>query len=137
MTKKEYPFDKNIDIENEVEYEELIDCYVEENEVISTEKNKNIFAKILKGVISLSNIDVLWNIATHPKRAGKYFKPGEIALIIGAVIYTITPLDAIPDWLPGGFLDDIGVINFVLKRCNTLLYQYRNEFMVSKKIVQE
>jgi uncharacterized membrane protein YkvA (DUF1232 family) len=32
------------------------------------------------------------------------------AAIAGALIYFVSPVDAIPDFLPGGFLDDAGVI---------------------------
>ena len=116
------------------EYEEIIDCYVFDEKIIPSEVNNNLFKKILKNAVSLTNIDVLWNIATHPKRAAKYFKTSDLALIIGAVIYTIAPLDALPDWLPGGFIDDIGVVNYVLRKCDVLLSQYRFEFMNKKAI---
>lgn len=32
------------------------------------------------------------------------------AIIAGAIAYFILPLDVIPDILPGGFVDDIGII---------------------------
>ena len=32
------------------------------------------------------------------------------ATIIGALIYFISPLDAVPDFLPGGFVDDLAVL---------------------------
>ena len=31
-------------------------------------------------------------------------------LIYGALAYLIAPLDAIPDFLPGGFTDDLGIL---------------------------
>ena len=36
--------------------------------------------------------------------------PGDKAIIAGAIAYFILPVDAIPDFLPGGFADDAGVI---------------------------
>jgi uncharacterized membrane protein YkvA (DUF1232 family) len=33
-----------------------------------------------------------------------------------AILYFLSPLDAIPDIFPGGYLDDIAFISFVLKR---------------------
>ena len=36
--------------------------------------------------------------------------PAQIAVIIGALGYFISPLDAIPDMIPGGYVDDGGVI---------------------------
>lgn len=34
-----------------------------------------------------------------------------IAVAVGALLYVLDPLDAIPDWLPGiGFIDDAGMV---------------------------
>jgi uncharacterized membrane protein YkvA (DUF1232 family) len=39
-----------------------------------------------------------------------------LSLIIGAVIYFLSPVDAIPDFLPGlGFLDDAFIIGWVMR----------------------
>jgi uncharacterized membrane protein YkvA (DUF1232 family) len=35
---------------------------------------------------------------------------------IFAILYFLSPIDLIPDFLPGGYLDDIAVITFVLKK---------------------
>ena len=32
------------------------------------------------------------------------------ATIIGALIYFISPIDAVPDFLPGGYVDDLAVL---------------------------
>lgn len=40
--------------------------------------------------------------------------PAQIAAIIGALGYFISPVDAIPDLLPGGFVDDGGVLTLVI-----------------------
>ncbi len=37
--------------------------------------------------------------------------PAQIAIIIGALGYFISPVDAIPDALPGGLVDDAGVLS--------------------------
>jgi uncharacterized membrane protein YkvA (DUF1232 family) len=40
-----------------------------------------------------------------------------MVLIVGAIVYLLTPLDVIPDFIPGvGLLDDAAVITFVLRR---------------------
>lgn len=39
---------------------------------------------------------------------------GSIVLVIGAIIYFVSPIDLIPDILPGGFIDDAAVIAFVV-----------------------
>lgn len=69
--------------------------------------------------------DSLWKkIKQCAKKAGKelirnvlilwYAFPaasaGDKAIIVGALAYFISPLDVIPDYLPGGFVDDAGVV---------------------------
>jgi uncharacterized membrane protein YkvA (DUF1232 family) len=37
-----------------------------------------------------------------------------IVLVIAAIIYFVSPIDLIPDFLPGGFIDDAMVIGFII-----------------------
>jgi uncharacterized membrane protein YkvA (DUF1232 family) len=40
---------------------------------------------------------------------------GSIVLIVGAVIYFVSPIDLMPDWIPvAGFIDDAAVLMFVI-----------------------
>lgn len=69
--------------------------------------------------------DNLWKKIKHSaKKAGKELirnvlilwyafpaaSPSDKAIIVGALAYFISPLDVIPDYLPGGFVDDAGVV---------------------------
>jgi uncharacterized membrane protein YkvA (DUF1232 family) len=53
-------------------------------------------------------------------RLWKYFQSDKIStqdkvVVIAALLYLISPMDLIPDWIPGaGLLDDLGVATFVL-----------------------
>lgn len=38
-----------------------------------------------------------------------------------AVMYLVSPLDVVPDFLPGGFFDDAAVIGFIIKKIRTEL----------------
>jgi uncharacterized membrane protein YkvA (DUF1232 family) len=38
-----------------------------------------------------------------------------------AIMYLVSPLDVMPDFLPGGFFDDAAVIGFVVKKIRTEL----------------
>ncbi len=39
-----------------------------------------------------------------------------IILVIAGIIYFVSPFDLIPDWLPGGFIDDAAILAFIIKQ---------------------
>jgi uncharacterized membrane protein YkvA (DUF1232 family) len=50
---------------------------------------------------------------------------GSIVLLVGAVIYFVSPFDLMPDWIPiAGFIDDAAVLVFVLKQINVDLQRF-------------
>jgi uncharacterized membrane protein YkvA (DUF1232 family) len=52
--------------------------------------------------------------------------PETLALVVGGLIYVISPLDLIPDAIPGaGFVDDAAVIGWVIKHVHEELDQFR------------
>ena len=54
-------------------------------------------------------VQVLWRFIKDPDVAW-----GKKATAVGSLIYLISPLDAVPDFIPGGgLLDDVAVILFV------------------------
>ncbi|MEQ7917581.1 YkvA family protein [Xanthomonas sp. WHRI 1810A] len=59
---------------------------------------------------------------------GEYraISPKAILSVVAGLMYFISPLDAIPDWIPGlGMLDDIAVLAWVMKSLNTELDAFR------------
>ena len=53
--------------------------------------------------------------------------------IVGAVVYVISTIDAVPDILPIiGFGDDIGVVAYVISKLGSLLSEYE-KFEIQKK----
>ena len=53
--------------------------------------------------------------------------------IIGAVIYVVSTIDAVPDVLPIiGFGDDIGVVAYVISKLRNLISEYE-KFEIQKK----
>lgn len=42
-----------------------------------------------------------------------------LALAGLALFYLVSPLDVLPDFLPGGFVDDAAVVGFILKKIRT------------------
>ncbi len=56
-------------------------------------------------------VQVLWRFIRDPNVAW-----GKKATAVGSLIYLISPLDAVPDFIPaGGLLDDVAVILFVVR----------------------
>ena len=53
-------------------------------------------------------------------------RPKALVTIVAGLLYFVSPLDAIPDWLLGvGFLDDIAVLGWVLKTVSDELDAFR------------
>ncbi|MCE1115195.1 MULTISPECIES: YkvA family protein [Pseudomonas] len=52
--------------------------------------------------------------------------PKALVTVVAGLLYFVSPLDAIPDWLLGvGFLDDIAVLGWVLKTVADELSRFR------------
>ncbi len=50
---------------------------------------------------------------------------GSIVLVLGAVIYFVSPIDLMPDWIPlAGLIDDAAVLVFVLRQINADLQRF-------------
>jgi uncharacterized membrane protein YkvA (DUF1232 family) len=47
-----------------------------------------------------------------------------LALAALGILYLVSPLDMIPDFLPGGFSDDAAVIGFIVRRLRTELVAF-------------
>jgi uncharacterized membrane protein YkvA (DUF1232 family) len=50
-----------------------------------------------------------------------------------AILYFISPLDAIPDIFPGGYIDDIAFISFILRRIKADLDKFAQWEKAKKK----
>ena len=60
---------------------------------------------------------------------GKYpgYDKAKIILIIGALIYLVTPTDLVPDFIPiAGLLDDTAVIGWVFSEVKSELDKYKS-----------
>lgn len=79
------------------------------------ELNQSVDKKIASGKKSI------FKILSHLKALKKYMMDGDVrwyrkSVVIAALVYFITPIDAMPDFAPLlGYLDDIGVIAWTIK----------------------
>lgn len=60
--------------------------------------------------------------------SGKYREVpiGSIIAILIGLLYFVSPIDLIPDFLPGGFIDDAAVLGLVIKQVKGDLEKYKD-----------
>lgn len=105
----------DIEIDTPEEYEEK-SKYVEENLWVKLERvgKKISFAK---DIAALYNYFMDVNVSWHRK-----------TIVVAALVYFISPIDAIPDIAPlFGYLDDLGVITALMKYLGSELIPYYNK----------
>ena len=104
-------------------------------------KKTNITAEDLKkagklknnlGVVA-SKFGLLVRMLQADKRGEFKIPMMDKVKIIGAIIYVISTIDAVPDILPIiGFGDDIGVVAYVISKLGSLISEYE-KFELQKK----
>ncbi len=59
---------------------------------------------------------------------GRYkgYKTWNLTVIVAAILYVISPIDIVPDFLVGGFLDDLSIVAWALKKMDAELTAYRD-----------
>ena len=96
---------------------------------------KELFTKIKKVLIKaglelIYKVLQLWYVLQKPE------VPYPIkATIVGALMYFILPVDSIPDFLPGGFVDDMAAIAFALSMAALYVDEEVNE-KARKKLIE-
>lgn len=56
--------------------------------------------------------------------------------VIAAIIYFVSPIDIVPDFLVGiGIIDDVAVLSYVLKQLSAELLNYSHWKEETKKII--
>ena len=68
--------------------------------------------------------DYLYDVTT-----GKYkdYDVKKLMVIIGAVIYVVTPFDFLPDFIPPGLIDDLSIVAWALKEASDELEKYKQK----------
>jgi uncharacterized membrane protein YkvA (DUF1232 family) len=86
------------------------------------------YAKTNKGPVNafLKDLRLLWEIARDTAN-GRYENTPtrSMILIAAALIYFLSPVDLIPDLLPGGFIDDAAVIAWVVQSSRGDIQKYK------------
>ncbi|PFO06408.1 methyltransferase type 11 [Bacillus sp. AFS076308] len=64
-------------------------------------------------------------VKAYTKGEYKHVQPSTIVTIIGALLYFVSPIDLVPDFIIGlGIFDDAAVIGFTLKKLSKELDQF-------------
>lgn len=66
----------------------------------------------------------------------KEISKGSVVLIIGGLLYLVNPIDIIPDFLLGGFLDDAAVLAYVFKKVAEELVVYKEWKKSNEDIIE-
>jgi len=49
-----------------------------------------------------------------------------VAIIVGALLYVVSPIDAIPDFIPFfGWVDDIAIVGLAMSKLNDVIQDYK------------
>jgi len=86
----------------------------------------------------LSDIKILIELMKD-WREGRYTElpKSTVIMVIISLIYLVSPIDIIPDFLIGGFVDDAAVIAYVIKNISEELNQYKEWKKLKEDIIEE
>ena len=79
------------------------------------------------GLASAKDTLVLMRDYLYDVTTGKYkeYDVKKLLVIVGAVIYVVTPIDLLPDFLPPGLIDDLSIIAWAMKEAVAELEKYK------------
>ena len=100
--------------------------------VLHPEKLRNILPLLRKyvskrGLLKVKDDLVCMKNYLFDISRGNYkdYNGKKLLLIVGVVIYVITPVDLLPDMVPTGLIDDVSVVLWALKQVSDELTNYR------------
>jgi uncharacterized membrane protein YkvA (DUF1232 family) len=80
------------------------------------------------------NIQLLFQLAKDWSTAQYTQIPiGSMIAIIMGLLYFVSPIDFVPDFLPGGLIDDAFVLGLIIRQIKTDLYKYKEWKEISTK----
>ena len=83
--------------------------------------SKNGFSSAKETLVLMK--DYLYDVTT-----GRYkdYDGKKLLIIVAAVIYVVTPIDMLPDFIPPGFIDDLSIVAWAMKEAAEELEKYKN-----------
>ncbi|NLL81930.1 MAG: DUF1232 domain-containing protein [Tissierellia bacterium] len=97
--------------------ERLNDILNKAKELIKNNKELNEIVEEIKVFVDL--------VRDYVNGVYKDISTTSIVLVVIGLLYLVTPIDLIPDFAIGGFIDDAAVIAYILKKIQTELEAYK------------
>ena len=78
--------------------------------------------------------DYLCDVST-----GKYkdYELKKLTIIVGAIIYVVTPIDLLPDFIPAGFVDDLSILGWAASQAAAELKKYKEVTGLENKLSEK
>lgn len=79
------------------------------------------------GLSSAKETLILIRDYLHDVSTGKYkdYELKKLTIIVGAIIYVVTPVDLLPDFIPAGFVDDLSILAWAANNAAIELNRYK------------
>ena len=79
------------------------------------------------GLSSAKETLILIRDYLHDVSTGKYkdYELKKLTIIVGAIIYVVTPIDLLPDFIPAGFVDDLSILGWAASQAVAELRKYK------------
>lgn len=75
----------------------------------------------------------------HDVSTGKYkdYELKKLTIIVGAIIYVVTPVDLLPDFIPAGFVDDLSILGWAASQAAAELKKYKEVTGLENKLSEK
>ena len=79
------------------------------------------------GLSSAKETLILIRDYLHDVSTGKYkdYELKKLTIIVGAIVYVVTPVDLLPDFIPAGFVDDLSILGWAASQAAAELRKYK------------
>ena len=79
------------------------------------------------GLSSAKETLILIKDYLHDVSTGKYkdYELKKLTIIVGTIIYVVTPIDLLPDFIPAGFVDDLSILGWAASQTTAELRKYK------------
>lgn len=83
-------------------------------------RHGGVLGRVLEELLTVARL-----LRSYARKQYPYVPWKSVALITAALIYFLSPVDLIPDFVMGGFVDDIGLLLAVLRQVKTDVDAFR------------